>query len=451
MDVNKKWTENSGKNLLNTMKVFIDNLQNVLFDSFVDDCMDIVHRYKRNNTNTDSVIHRNNNDNNCINDNNNNDDSYNSNCYNVNNYDADNNDTNSNTPAYINSNDLLDFYDYSSSNSISSTTITTFNNTTNNTSSNNSIIGSSNYTSNPSSSSSSRGSTSNLNVTTNKANESTIDNSRDIYSVIDTLRNNKLEKEQEKEKKKRSIKENNDSIYSLIDVLHKKEEIREEEKLKEKERIKLKLQCKEDDLRITIKSAIRRQIEVEVYVPNATKLRIILSKSYAIKEKELKANMSKIFHQSQSFFGIPTTQISPSSWDVVINLLRDIKLKTLPCDRLECLLLAAKEIPLQYSKEHSYDSSNTFQNSNSSINDGNIDNNNNSNNSSSSNNHIKSSNNNSSNNRSNLMILGGDDFLPIFIYVIVKAQINDVYALNEELQAICDPDKKISETGRRSE
>lgn len=43
--------------------------------------------------------------------------------------------------------------------------------------------------------------------------------------------------------------------------------------------------------------------------------------------------------------------------------------------------------------------------------------------------------------------LGADEFLPIFIYVLVQSEIPDILALNEELQAICDPDKRLSETG----
>ena len=84
--------------------------------------------------------------------------------------------------------------------------------------------------------------------------------------------------------------------------------------------------------------------------------------------------------------------------------MRDIRSRTLPHDRLEQLLLTAKEIPIHFVREHP-----------SSIED------------------------NTS--------LGADDFLPIFIYVIAKAQIPDLLALSEELQALCDPDKRMSETG----
>jgi len=43
--------------------------------------------------------------------------------------------------------------------------------------------------------------------------------------------------------------------------------------------------------------------------------------------------------------------------------------------------------------------------------------------------------------------IGADDFLPIFIYVLVKARINQIVYLNQELQSLCDPDKKLGEIG----
>ena len=44
-------------------------------------------------------------------------------------------------------------------------------------------------------------------------------------------------------------------------------------------------------------------------------------------------------------------------------------------------------------------------------------------------------------------VLGGDDFLPIFVYVVVQAGIPDLRYLQTVLSALCDPDKRLSETG----
>ena len=43
--------------------------------------------------------------------------------------------------------------------------------------------------------------------------------------------------------------------------------------------------------------------------------------------------------------------------------------------------------------------------------------------------------------------LGGDDFLPIFVYVVVQAGIPDLKFLQTLLTTLCDPDKRLSETG----
>ena len=181
---------------------------------------------------------------------------------------------------------------------------------------------------------------------------------------------------------------------------------REKEKLveREKEHKEVAQQCSEDEMFIQIRSAVRKQVEIEVVVPCSVRLRIILKRSLSSSEAALRSNILKITHQPQSFFGIPVGQISPSGWEAVVVLMRDIRARTLPHDRLEALLLTAKEIPVHFLREHS-----------SSVEDN--------------------------------VTLGADDFLPIFIYIIARAQIPDMLALSEELQALCDPDKRMSETG----
>lgn len=195
-----------------------------------------------------------------------------------------------------------------------------------------------------------------------------------------------------------------------LELKREKEKIVEREKEKEREIEKEKehsqvvQQCSEDEMFIQIRSAVRKQVEIEVVVPCSVRLRIILKRSFSSSEAALRSNILKITHQPQSFFGIPVSQISPSGWEAVVVLMRDIRSRTLPHDRLEALLLTAKEIPLHFQREHA-----------SSVEDN--------------------------------VTLGADDFLPIFIYIIARAQIPDMLALSEELQALCDPDKRMSETG----
>ena len=43
--------------------------------------------------------------------------------------------------------------------------------------------------------------------------------------------------------------------------------------------------------------------------------------------------------------------------------------------------------------------------------------------------------------------LGADDFLPIFIYVLMNSKICELSYLSTLLCNLCDPDKRLSETG----
>eukprot|EP01035_Chromulina_nebulosa_P018930 gene18930-24737_t len=157
----------------------------------------------------------------------------------------------------------------------------------------------------------------------------------------------------------------------------------------------------EDEMRIITRSAIRKQVEIEVYIPAAARITKVLELSFGRLEQQLNHKINFLKNFPQVFFGIPKNQISPSNWDDVVTSLRGLRSKTLPHDRLESLLDISKDIPKLFQKEHP-DSDKP---------------------------------------------LGADEFLPIFIYIVVHSQINDLIALNEELQALCDPDKKLSETG----
>lgn len=157
----------------------------------------------------------------------------------------------------------------------------------------------------------------------------------------------------------------------------------------------------EDEVRSLVRSCIRRQVEIELYVACSGRLKLVLESSFAPAEAKLRRNIVALQHQPQSFYGVPIHGISPSSWDEIVYLLKDLRARTLPHDRLDALLLAAKEIPLLFMREHPGAAA----------------------------------------------PLGADEFLPIFIYVLVRAQIPHMLALNEELQALCDPDKRLSESG----
>ena len=157
----------------------------------------------------------------------------------------------------------------------------------------------------------------------------------------------------------------------------------------------------EDEVRSLVRSCIRRQVEIELYVSCSGRIKYVLEASFAAAETKLRRNIVALQHQPQSFYGVPIHGISPSSWDEIVYALKDLRKRTLPHDRLDALLAAAKYIPLLFMREHPKAAA----------------------------------------------PLGADEFLPIFIYVLVKAQLPHMLALNEELQALCDPDKRLSESG----
>ena len=183
----------------------------------------------------------------------------------------------------------------------------------------------------------------------------------------------------------------------------------------------------EDELKAIVRIAVRRQIEMEAYIGtfrcihytlhensfcslNFSPLSITgcrrclkqaLLRGFGDRHSIIKYNLSCLRNKPQTFFGIPVEHISPSSWESVVIALRKIEDKSIPYDRIMALLKAAHEIPDLYKLEH-----------------------------------VGSEN-----------ALGADDFLPIFIYVVVRAQIKDIALINEEMQALCDPDGRMSEAG----
>ena len=66
----------------------------------------------------------------------------------------------------------------------------------------------------------------------------------------------------------------------------------------------------EDELRSSISSAVRKQIEIEVYLPCSSRLTGLLDKAYFKREKNVRHVISCIVNQPQSFYGIPVGMYS---------------------------------------------------------------------------------------------------------------------------------------------
>ena len=153
----------------------------------------------------------------------------------------------------------------------------------------------------------------------------------------------------------------------------------------------------EEELDLLVRAAVRRQVEAEVFVPLSSVLDESLRGELAEEETALRESCAAARLKTQAALGCIE---SPSKWEAAVYRLATVGSYTLPCDRLDVLLAAAREVPVVFAAEHGGEE-----------------------------------------------VLGGDDFLPIFVYVVVQAGIPDLRFLQTVLSALCDPDKRLSETG----
>jgi len=157
----------------------------------------------------------------------------------------------------------------------------------------------------------------------------------------------------------------------------------------------------DDEVHDLVRCAVRRQVELEVYVACSQRLHHVLESGFQKHDAIIDRNIEILYPNPQSFYGIAVTTTSPTSWEKVVMMVSNIRHHYLPRDRLNYLISCAKEIPRVYAVEHP----------------------------------------------SNPDHLGADEFLPIFIYVLVQARIPNILALNAEMQALLDPEKRVGESG----
>jgi hypothetical protein len=68
----------------------------------------------------------------------------------------------------------------------------------------------------------------------------------------------------------------------------------------------------QDNIRVLITNSIRKQVEIELYLPVSIKLGKILQSSQEQEENLLKIKMDALYAYPQSYYGIPDIHISPS-------------------------------------------------------------------------------------------------------------------------------------------
>jgi hypothetical protein len=167
-----------------------------------------------------------------------------------------------------------------------------------------------------------------------------------------------------------------------------------------------RIRLRSDIIETLSRIAIRRQLEKEIYIPCSSILHEVIQLSFDNDDQEILAKYKRLITQPQSFYGIPTHSLSPSSWEEVVNSLSCLRQQLIPVDKLQLLVTSAKLIPLVFSKEHPAVGTSGNQG------------------------------------------LGADDLLPIFIFCLVRSQLSHhLLIIAQELESLCDEEDRVSETG----
>jgi len=160
--------------------------------------------------------------------------------------------------------------------------------------------------------------------------------------------------------------------------------------------------------------AICEQVEIEVYVPLRNTISRHLVHGWRHDDVEIQFKMQVLKKRPQSFFNINSNYESPSDWKTVVSILtHGVGRSTLPCNKLHAIVEAAKEISRLCVAERS----------------------------------IVANEISLSGDKCVEMPFGADDFLPIFIFCVVKAEIERPCALCILLRNLCDPRKQTGEIG----
>ena len=158
-----------------------------------------------------------------------------------------------------------------------------------------------------------------------------------------------------------------------------------------------------------VHEAVREQIEIEVYVPLRSAISRWLVSGWKHEDMEAGFKIKELRKRPQTFFRITEDKMSPSNWSSASAILRDgVGLCTLPSVKLRAIVEAGREISKLFASEHDV-SEHGIQSEHSR--------------------------------------LGADNFLPVFIYCVVQAEIERPCALSVLLRTLCDRFNQIGEVG----
>jgi hypothetical protein len=165
-----------------------------------------------------------------------------------------------------------------------------------------------------------------------------------------------------------------------------------------------------------VREAVREQIEIEVYVPVRSILSRWLVNGWRHEDMEVAFKIKELRKRPQGFFRIPEDKISPSHWSSVSTILKEgVGMSTLPCAKLRAIVEAAREISRLHLSEHDDVSKYAVHGSAERADD--------------------------------YKHLSADDFLPIFIFCVIQAEMDRPCALCVLLRTLCDGINGIGEIG----
>eukprot|EP00535_Pseudo-nitzschia_heimii_P003921 CAMPEP_0197178146 /NCGR_PEP_ID=MMETSP1423-20130617/3518_1 /TAXON_ID=476441 /ORGANISM="Pseudo-nitzschia heimii, Strain UNC1101" /LENGTH=1195 /DNA_ID=CAMNT_0042627829 /DNA_START=187 /DNA_END=3774 /DNA_ORIENTATION=- len=148
-----------------------------------------------------------------------------------------------------------------------------------------------------------------------------------------------------------------------------------------------------------VRESVREQVEIEVYVPLRSVVSRLLVNGWRHEDVEVHYKIKELRKRPQGMFRIEKK--SPSHWQSVARILKQgVGMSTLPCVKLRAIVDAAREISRLNESEHN-----------------------------------------------GLELLGADEFLPVFIFCVIRAELERPCALSILLQTLCDRINRIGEIG----
>jgi hypothetical protein len=165
-----------------------------------------------------------------------------------------------------------------------------------------------------------------------------------------------------------------------------------------------------------VREAVREQVEIEVYVPLRGVASRWLVRGWRHEDMEVQFKIKELRKRQRPLLlsQAPCDRQSPDCWSTVSKILSErVGGSTLPCVKLRAIVAAAREINRLFASDHTNQISDYEDETR----------------------------------RIEILRLGADDFLPIFIYCVVQAEIERPCALCVLLRTLCDPVNRMGEIG----